>query len=83
MDIISIFHRFPTHESCIEHLEQVRWKGEPECIARRTWLQKLAHRPLELPCLQVLFQRPVRHDLSRDAYTAPEVVPRLVIGIEC
>ena len=31
MDIISIFHRFPTHESCIEHLETVRWGSDPEC----------------------------------------------------
>ena len=25
--IISIYRRFPTKESCIEHLEAVRWKG--------------------------------------------------------
>ena len=31
MDIISIFHRFPTHESCIDHLETVRWGDAPEC----------------------------------------------------
>jgi len=29
--IVSIYRRFPTKESCIEHLETVRWKGKPHC----------------------------------------------------
>lgn len=29
--IISIYRRFPTKESCLEHLEKVRWKEEPCC----------------------------------------------------
>ncbi len=29
--IISIYRRFPTKESCLEHLEKVRWKDEPCC----------------------------------------------------
>ena len=29
--IIAIYRRFPTKESCIEHLETVRWKGKPHC----------------------------------------------------
>lgn len=29
--IISIYRRFPTKESCLEHLEAVRWKDEPCC----------------------------------------------------
>jgi len=29
--IVSIYRRFPTKESCLEHLEKVRWKDEPCC----------------------------------------------------
>lgn len=29
--IISIYRRFPTKESCLNHLEQVRWGDTPEC----------------------------------------------------
>jgi len=29
--IIAIYRRFPTKESCIEHLETVRCKGKPHC----------------------------------------------------
>lgn len=29
--IVSIYRRFPTKESCLAHLEQVRWKDEPCC----------------------------------------------------
>ena len=31
MNIIQIFERFPTQESCIEHLERARWDGKPVC----------------------------------------------------
>ncbi|MEN6625794.1 MAG: IS1595 family transposase [Candidatus Sumerlaeia bacterium] len=31
MNLPEIFRRFPTHESCIKHLETVRWQGKPEC----------------------------------------------------
>lgn len=31
MNLIKIFQRFPDHESCIEHLERVRWGKEPNC----------------------------------------------------
>ena len=31
MNIIQIFERFPTQRDCIAHLEQTRWKGEPNC----------------------------------------------------
>lgn len=31
MDIIKVFQRYPTHESCIAHLEKVRWGNDPEC----------------------------------------------------
>lgn len=31
MNIIQIFEKFPTQESCIEHLEKARWNGEPFC----------------------------------------------------
>ena len=31
MNIISVFKTFPTQDSCIKHLEQVKWNGEPTC----------------------------------------------------
>ena len=31
MDLVKIFRRFPDHESCIEHLEKVRFGDEPYC----------------------------------------------------
>lgn len=31
MDIIEIFERFPTQDSCVDYLEQVRWRGTPAC----------------------------------------------------
>ena len=31
MNLITVFQRFPDHESCIEHLERVRWPHAPTC----------------------------------------------------
>ena len=31
MNIVRIFERFPTQESCIARLEQARWGGTPKC----------------------------------------------------
>lgn len=31
MNIIQVYKQFPTHNSCITHLENVRWKGTPIC----------------------------------------------------
>ena len=31
MNLIEVMERFPDQESCIEHLEQIRWKGKPIC----------------------------------------------------
>ena len=31
MDLIQVFQRFPDHESCIEHLERIRWSYLPAC----------------------------------------------------
>ena len=31
MNLIDVFERFPDQESCIEHLEHVRWRGTPYC----------------------------------------------------
>jgi len=31
MNITQIYKRFPTQESCIEHLEKVRWNNVPTC----------------------------------------------------
>ncbi len=31
MNIVQVYKQFPTHESCIEHLERVRWSASPTC----------------------------------------------------
>ncbi len=31
MNIVEIYRQFPTEESCIVHLEKVRWQGRPSC----------------------------------------------------
>ena len=31
MNLIEIMKRFPDQESCIEHLERIRWRGKPIC----------------------------------------------------
>ncbi|RKU27275.1 hypothetical protein C6499_12080 [Candidatus Poribacteria bacterium] len=31
MNLIEVMERFPDQESCIEHLERIRWQGEPVC----------------------------------------------------
>jgi len=31
MNIIEVYHRFPSHESCLKHLEKVRWNNRPAC----------------------------------------------------
>ncbi len=31
MNIIQIFQKFPTQDSCIKHLEQCKWNNTPKC----------------------------------------------------
>ncbi len=31
MDIIKVYKLFPTQDSCIDYLEQVRWDNKPQC----------------------------------------------------
>ncbi len=31
MDLIEIFERYPTQSDCLNHLEDVRWRGKPRC----------------------------------------------------
>ena len=31
MNLIEVMERFPDQESCIQHLERVRWRGTPVC----------------------------------------------------
>lgn len=31
MDLLKVMKRFPDQESCIAHLEKIRWKGKPAC----------------------------------------------------
>ena len=48
MNIIEMFERFPTQESCIAHLEAARWRdGKPICRycgSRNTAKSKHRHR---------------------------------------
>jgi len=32
MNIMQVFKQFPTQESCVTHLEKVRWNGKPKCV---------------------------------------------------
>lgn len=32
MNIIQIYRKFPTQESCVSHIGQVRWNGNPVCV---------------------------------------------------
>jgi len=32
MDLIAIFQKYPDHESCIEHLDSVRWVDKKICL---------------------------------------------------
>ena len=31
MNIIEVYKKYPTQKDCIEHLELIRWRGEPSC----------------------------------------------------
>ena len=31
MNLIEVMERFPDQESCIEHLERIRWRSKPYC----------------------------------------------------
>ena len=31
MNIVEIYQRFPTSDSCLAHIENVRWRGRPVC----------------------------------------------------
>ena len=31
MNVLALAKRFPTQESCIEHLERIKWNGKPYC----------------------------------------------------
>ena len=46
MDLLKVMERFPDQEACIEHLEYIRWRGEPRCphcdslnVAERTKME--------------------------------------------
>ena len=32
MNLIEVMWRFPDPESCIKHLERIRWRGTPACL---------------------------------------------------
>lgn len=53
MNIIEIYEKFPTQEICIEHLEQVRWQGQPKCVycgSDKTSRQKEKNRQSRWQC---------------------------------
>ena len=56
MDLLKVMERFPDQESCITHLEKIRWKGKPHCphcgstsVKRRNETKIGRIGPLELP----------------------------------
>ena len=53
MDIVTVFERFPTQQSCIEHLEVARWKGAPGAPT--------APRPTPPPCSTATAAMSARH----------------------
>ena len=32
MNLIEVMERFPDQESCIDHLERIRWQNKPICL---------------------------------------------------
>ena len=55
MDIVTVFERFPTQKSCIEHLGQSRWSGAPRCPYCTRQLRTLAAPPPLLYLQDILF----------------------------
>ena len=48
MNLLTIFHRYPDQEACVEHLERVRWGDQPFCphcggldVARKAELHRI------------------------------------------
>ena len=37
MNLINVFERFPDQDSCIDHLERVRWRGIPVVLPTVFW----------------------------------------------
>ena len=90
MDLIKVMERFPDQESCITHLEKMRWKGKPKCphcesthVGRRTETEEGRIGRLELPRLPCYFQSHLRHSVSRHKDSVAEVVFGDLIDCEC
>ena len=32
MNLLEVMKRFPDQETCIKHLEKIRWKDKPKCV---------------------------------------------------
>ena len=81
MDLIKVMERFPDQESCIAHLEKMRWKGKPKCphcesthVGRTHRNGRRAYWSLELPRLPCHFQSHLRHSVSRHKDSVAEMV---------
>lgn len=50
MNIVQVYKRFPSQESCIKHMEKVRWNGEPECPYCKSKRQSEMKKELRYHC---------------------------------
>ena len=80
MNLFETMERFPTHASCIEYLEGIRWwrsGGALPSLRKRERLPETGRQTYWAMALQGLscqLQRSARDGTSRNEDTAPEVV---------
>ena len=81
MDLIKVMERFPDQESCIAHLEKMRWKGKPKCphcesthVGRRTETEEGRIGRWNCHDCHVTFKVTWRHSVSRHKDSVAEVV---------
>ena len=88
MNLFDAVERFSDQESCIKHLEAVRWGEHPQCPHCEsdrvcTKARTRQDRTVELPYLQVKFQCFSRDFVSRNTDSPPEMVYGNHSGSRC
>ena len=90
MNLIEVMERFPDQESCIDHLERIRWAGKPACphcssqnIRRKK--EDGVGRVGRWNCKECngFLQSHTWHSVSRNTDTASEVVSRNCLDTQC
>lgn len=77
MNLIEVMERFPDQESCIEHLERIRWQGKvicPHCECKQERRRLRACGTLALRQLWDFLQSNLWHSLSRHENPPSEMV---------